>query len=125
MLLWPSRTLLANRATFQGVMADAGRAWWEYMQHTASAYSTPLGINFANVATHNHFALTRGGMVFNAHAPVIKLPDGAAAEDSYLELLGVLNSSVACFWLKQNSQAKAGTSNTSGGGDTMEPGALV
>ena len=119
-LLWPSRTLLANRATFQGVMADAGRAWWEYMQHTASTYSTPLGINFANVATHNHFALTRGGMVFNAHAPVIKLPNGAT-EDSYLKLLGVLNSSVACFWLKQNSQAKAGTSNTSGGGDRWSP----
>ena len=104
-LLWPSRTLLANRATFQGVMADAGREWWEYMQHTASTYSTPLGINFANVSTHNHFALTRGGMIFNAHAPVIKLPDGAT-EDSHLRLLGVLNSSVACFWLKQNSHDK-------------------
>src|SRR2546426_1075787 len=89
-------------------MADAGRAWWEYMQHTASAYSTPLGINFANVATHNHFALTRGGIVFNAHAPVIKLPDGAT-EDIYLKLPGALNSSVACFWLKQNSQGKAGS----------------
>ncbi|MGC1721896.1 MAG: BREX-2 system adenine-specific DNA-methyltransferase PglX [Isosphaeraceae bacterium] len=67
-----------------------------------------MGINFANVATHNHFALTRGGMVFNAHAPVIKLP-GEASLDSHLEILGVLNSSVACFWLKLNSQGKAGS----------------
>jgi len=78
------------------------------MQHTASAYSTPLGINFANVATHNHFALTRGGMIFNAHAPVIKL-SGSATEDEHLSLLGVLNSSAACFWLKENSQGKAGS----------------
>jgi hypothetical protein len=47
---------------------------------------------------------------------VIKLPE-SATEDDHLALLGVLNSSTACFWLKQVSQAKAGTSNTSGGGD--------
>src|SRR5690606_6917221 len=54
--LWFARAVLAQRRTFQGVMADAGRAWWEFMQHTASPYRTPMGINFANVATHNHFA---------------------------------------------------------------------
>lgn len=103
--LWANRQLLAQRATFQGVMSDAGREWWEYMQHTASAYATPLGINFANVSTHNHFALTRGGIIFNAHAPVIKLPE-SAGEAGSLALLGVLNSSTACFWLKQVSHDK-------------------
>ena len=52
--------------------------------------------------THNHFALDRGGKVFNRWAPVIKLPEGAS-EDDHLRLLGVLNSSTACFWLKQVS----------------------
>ena len=33
-------------------------------------------------------------------APVIKLPAGAS-EDDHLALLGLLNSSTACFWLKQ------------------------
>lgn len=103
--LWNYRTLLAKRATFQGDMADAGRRWWEFMQHTPSAYQTPLSISFANVATHNHFSLVRGGIIFNAHAPVIKLPEGAT-EDEHLALLGVLNSSTACFWLKQNSHDK-------------------
>ena len=98
--LWPWRSLLAARRTFQGVMADAGRSWWEYMQHTASAYVTPLSITFSNVATHLHFVLDRGCHVFDAHAPVIKLPEGAS-EDDHLALLGVLNSSTACFWLKQ------------------------
>jgi hypothetical protein len=99
---WPWRTLLANRATFEGVMADAGRDWWEYMQHTASAYATPLSITFSNLETHNHFHLDRGGNVFNAHAPVIKLVASASEED-HLRLLGVLNSSTACFWMHQVS----------------------
>jgi hypothetical protein len=88
--LWPYRTLLADRRTFQGSMADAGREWWEYMQHTASAYRTPLSIAFSNVATHNHFTLDRGGKVFDAHAPVIKLSVDAS-EDDHLALVGVLN----------------------------------
>ena len=88
-------------------MADAGRVWWEYMQHTSSAYATELSITFPNVATHLHFVLDRGGCVFDAHAPVIKLPEGAS-EDDHLALLGVLNSSTACFWLKQVSYPKGG-----------------
>ena len=57
-------------------------------------------IAFAFVSTHNHFVLDRGGKVFKQSAPVIKLPEGAT-EDDHLALLGVLNSSTACFWLKQ------------------------
>ncbi|MFZ5870986.1 MAG: BREX-2 system adenine-specific DNA-methyltransferase PglX [Actinomycetota bacterium] len=104
-VLWPWRTILAARRTFQGDMAAAGYKWWEYMQHTPSAYSTSLSIAFAFVATHNHFVLDRGGKVFNRSAPVIKLPEGAS-EDDHLRLLGLLNSSTACFWLKQVSYDK-------------------
>ncbi|WP_091607349.1 BREX-2 system adenine-specific DNA-methyltransferase PglX [Arthrobacter koreensis] len=106
-VLWPYRTLLARRSTFQGDMEAAGRKWWEFMQHTASAYETPLSIAFSNVATHNHFSLNRGQTVFSSHAPVVKLPEGAT-EEEHLALLGVLNSSTACFWLKQNSYPKGG-----------------
>ena len=49
--------------------------------------------------------LDRGGKVFKQSAPVIKLPAGAT-EDDHLRLLGTLNSSTACFWLKQNSHDK-------------------
>ncbi|WP_219414052.1 BREX-2 system adenine-specific DNA-methyltransferase PglX [Pseudonocardia nigra] len=98
--LWAWRSLLAARRTFQGDMAAAGLAWWDYMQYTKSAYAMELSIAFAFVATHNHFVLDRGGKVFNRSAPVIKLPAGAS-EDDHLALLGVLNSSTACFWMKQ------------------------
>ncbi|WP_326795583.1 BREX-2 system adenine-specific DNA-methyltransferase PglX [Streptomyces sp. NBC_01808] len=97
--LWPLRTILAARRTFQGDMADAGLGWWDYMQHTASAYKTPLSITFAEVATHNHFVLDRGGKVFKQTAPVIKLRE-EATEGEHLQLLGVLNSSTAGFWLR-------------------------
>ncbi|MEU0677449.1 BREX-2 system adenine-specific DNA-methyltransferase PglX [Streptomyces sp. NPDC006172] len=103
--LWPMRRLLEVRSTFQGDMAAAGLKWWDYMQYTASAYKTPLSIMFAFVATHNHFVLDRGGRVFNRHAPVIKLREGASEEEC-LRLLGLLNSSAAGFWLKQVSQSK-------------------
>src|SRR5690625_2085094 len=103
--LWNWRTTLAARATFQGRMADAGIEWWEYMQFTQAPYRTPLSIAFAEVATHNHFVLDRGGKVFKQTAPVIKLPEGAS-EDNHLALLGVLNSSTACFWLRENTYDK-------------------
>jgi hypothetical protein len=99
--LWPVKRILESRRTFQGTMADAGLAWWVYMQHTASAYATPLSIAFSFVSTQNHFALDPGGRVFNQKSPVIKLPSDATFDD-HIRLLGILNSSTACFWLKQN-----------------------
>lgn len=110
--LWPWRTVLARRATFQGVMVDAGLRWTEYMQFTRWASSAPIAITFAEVATHNHFVLTRGGSVFKQTAPVIKLAE-TASEDDYLSMLGVLGSSTICFWLKQVSQKKGGDADIS------------
>ncbi|MFF3733613.1 BREX-2 system adenine-specific DNA-methyltransferase PglX [Streptomyces sp. NPDC002476] len=98
--LWCWRRILQERRTFQGDMEAAGLRWWEYMQHTESAYATPLSITFPFMATHNHFVLDRGGRVFKQTAPIIKLV-ASATESEHLNLLGVLNSSTACFWLKQ------------------------
>ncbi len=79
--------------------------WWEFGELYPAKLRGQFRIAFAFVATHNHFVLDRGGKVFKQSAPVIKLPEGAS-EDEHLELLGVLNSSTACFWLKQNSHDK-------------------
>ena len=106
--LWPLRAELGNRATFGGTTyIGAGRAYYEWHQLPRDRGASPLTITFAFVATHNHFVLDRGGKVFNRSAPVIKLPEGAT-EDDHLALLGVLNSSTACFWLKQQSYPKSG-----------------
>ncbi|MET8806389.1 BREX-2 system adenine-specific DNA-methyltransferase PglX [Streptomyces sp. NPDC004546] len=98
--LWFLRRFLEVRRTFQGSMADAGLHWWDYMQHTASAYSAPLSITFADVTTHNHFAMDDGTSVYNRTAPVIKLSSSATRED-HLPLVALLNSSTSGFWLKQ------------------------
>ncbi|MFD3721541.1 BREX-2 system adenine-specific DNA-methyltransferase PglX [Streptomyces sp. NPDC058674] len=107
--LWPSRTELGNRATFsKRTYFEEGRPWFEWHQLPKDEGAHKWGIILSFVATHNHFVLDRGGRVFKQSAPVIKLPVGAT-EEQHLELLGVLNSSTACFWLKQVSQGKGGS----------------
>lgn len=118
--LWPWRTSLADRRTFQGKMADAGLRWTEYMQFTRWSARASMAITFAEVATHNHFVLVRGAKVFKQTAPVIKLPQGAT-EDQHLEILGVLNSSTACFWLKQVAHNKGSTVDSKGARQTQVP----
>lgn len=104
--LWPARTVLANNKMFGGqTKVEAGLRWYEFGRLTADKLRTPLSIAFAFVATHNHFVLDRGSKVFKQTAPVIKLREGAT-EDDHLLLLGLLNSSTACFWLKQVCSCK-------------------
>lgn len=104
-VLWTVRTQLAARREPGGTHEEIGLTWYEWSRWHPERFTVPLGIPFAFVATHNHFVLDRGGKVFNRSAPVIKLPEGAS-EDDHLRLLGILNSSTACFWLKQNSHFK-------------------
>jgi Eco57I restriction-modification methylase len=103
--LWPDRASLQRRVAYGETQLERGLRWFEYSMFFAKRFRKPLSITFPGVATHNHFVLERGGKVFNRWAPVIKLPE-AATVDEHLELLGVLNSSLACFWLKQNSHGK-------------------
>ena len=93
---------------------ERGLRWYEYQQffRDRAAY-VPHASPFAFVATHNHFVLDRGGKVFKQSAPVIKLPAGAT-EDDHLGLLGLLNSSTACFWMKQVFHNKGGQCRTRG-----------
>lgn len=106
--LWAFRTNLANNMLFGGkTKVEGGLRWYEYGRLTVEKLRTPLTIAFAFVATHNHFVLDRGGKVFKQTAPIIKLPEGAT-EDDHLALLAYLNSSTACFWMKQVFYPKGG-----------------
>ena len=112
--MWRLRTELGNRSTFARLTYfKEGRPWHEWHQLPQDLGAHDWQITFAFVATHNHFVLDRGGKVFKQSAPVIKLP-ADATEDDHLELLGVLNSSAACFWLKQVSHNK-GNGGVGGG----------
>ncbi len=117
--LWALRTELGNRATFTGgTYFGDGRPFYEWHQLPKDPNVSRMTITFAEVATHNHFVLDRGGKVFKQTAPVIKLPK-ESTEDDHLALLGVLNSSTACFWLKQKCFNKG--NGGVGGGIGNEP----
>ncbi|WP_216911116.1 BREX-2 system adenine-specific DNA-methyltransferase PglX [Nocardia noduli] len=104
--LWPFRNELGNRATFSGeTYFKSNRTWYEWHQIPKDQNASSWSISYAEVATHNHFALDRGGKVFKQTAPVIKLPEGAS-EEEHLQLLNLLNSSTACFWLKMTCHSK-------------------
>ncbi|MFF0659549.1 BREX-2 system adenine-specific DNA-methyltransferase PglX [Micromonospora tulbaghiae] len=105
--LWPVRRTLASTLYFGEVKEDRGFRWSDYAFSNRPRLNAAMLISFAFVATHNHFVLNRGGKVFKQSAPVIKLADGAS-EDDHLRLLALLNSSTACFWLKQVSYPKGG-----------------
>lgn len=110
---WPYRTVLSNRKLYGQPILNTGLRWYEYGEVNPVKQKIPLSITFAFVVTHNHFVLDRGGKVFNRSAPVIKLPAGAS-ENDHLDLLGPLNSSTACFWLKQVSHNKGDSTDNHG-----------
>ncbi|MEV6965202.1 BREX-2 system adenine-specific DNA-methyltransferase PglX [Hamadaea sp. NPDC051192] len=112
--VWINRRGLQRRVWFrQPIEAIPGMAWYEFGFISRDKLKSPLSIAFAVVSTHNHFVIDRVGSVCNRHAPVIKLPEGAT-EDDHLRLLGLLNSSTACFWLKQVSHNKGNEGYQSG-----------
>jgi hypothetical protein len=91
--------LLERRSVGFKTIRERGLLFYEYAFHFPQAYLRPA-VTFASVATHNHFVLKRGGSVFKQSSPVVQLPANAPVEE-YLALLGLLNASIACFWMKQ------------------------
>jgi hypothetical protein len=104
--LWPFRTTLSHRMSFGETQLERGLRWWDYGMVVASRLAPPL-IAFGCVATQNHFVFDQSGRSFNRHAPVIKLLP-STSESEGIELLGLLNSSAGCFWLKQVNYPKGG-----------------
>ena len=106
--VWRCRTTMGNRATFsKATYFKEGRPWWEWHLACLERIRSPLSIVFGSVASHNHFALDRGQKVFKQSAPLLKLPD-ASTEEDHMGILGLLNSSTACFWMKQVFFPKGG-----------------
>lgn len=119
-ILWLNKQDLIRRREPNGSQLEIGLTWYEWSRFLRPRYQSAFLLAFASVATHNHFVLDRGGKVFKQSSPVIKLPEGAT-EEEYLDLLGVLNSSTACFWLKQVSHNKGDSTDTHGARVTGDP----
>ena len=103
--LWNYRASISKRKRFGTPMLERGLTWYEWQELYPSKLETPLAITFAFVETRNQFMLSRGGHVFKQSAPVIKLAAGTR-EDVHIRCIGVLNSSAACFWMKQVMSGK-------------------
>lgn len=119
--MWPLRTELGNRATFSRLTYFAdGRPWYGWHQLPKDEGLPVAAIAFAAVSTHNHFVFRRDGFASTQSAPILKLAPGAD-EGDHLDLLGVLNSSTACFWLKQVTHNKGSTVDSKGARQTTLP----
>ncbi|MDH6114360.1 hypothetical protein P3T36_000761 [Kitasatospora sp. MAP12-15] len=106
---WPMRSLLWSRSAASGdSYAADGRFWWEWHQFPKDEGAHRWAIAYGEIASHNHFVLSRGGQLFNRTAPIIKLKSSATPED-YFNILAILNSSTACFWLKMSCHNKGGS----------------
>lgn len=116
--LWPLKSFLLRRRALAGYQVEQGLEWWEYSQLNKRRFSNPTPIAFAEVATHNHFSVPDEVVSFKQSAPVITLPETVTNPDR-IGILGTLNSSVTCFWLKQNCQRKGGGGH--GGGAADQP----
>lgn len=111
--MWRARRVLETQLDFGGNKKDRGLRWYDHSMFHKGRFINPVSIGFAFVATHNQFALDRSGMSFNRTAPAIKFPV-ETSEDIYIQFTGILNSSTACFWLKQNSHNKGNQGLTGG-----------
>ena len=99
--LRPYREPLEERLSFGNkTFKELGRPWFSFERMNANKYATPEFIAFVEIATHGHFVFWNTQRVYKQTCQTVKLPAGTRPENHYC-LSGLLNSSVALFWLKQ------------------------
>ncbi|MEU5162627.1 BREX-2 system adenine-specific DNA-methyltransferase PglX [Streptomyces sp. NPDC020875] len=98
--LWPTKRILSERTAFGKTQTGRGLKWFEYSMFFPERYKIQPSITFAFVATHNHFTISRSANVFQHSSLVINFRENPS-EEYLIGLLGILGSSVTCFWLKQ------------------------
>jgi hypothetical protein len=109
--LWPLRTVLENVVSFaQKTCKENGDPWWEWYRWIPKRFQSENFLAFPFVASHNHFVRVGNKSTFNRSTPVVINKPGVGLD----ELQAYLNSSVACFLMKQVSQQKQLT-----GGETV------
>ncbi|MBW8796405.1 MAG: BREX-2 system adenine-specific DNA-methyltransferase PglX [Streptomyces sp.] len=119
--IWPYRTELGSRATFSGKnYFQSGRPWWEWHQLPKDPSSNPTYLAYAFVATHNHFVWDRKGTAFKQSAPVVKFSLDVGNED-LSNILAILNSSTAGFWLKMRCHNMGSTVDSKGARQSTIP----
>jgi hypothetical protein len=106
--LWPFREDLWRRREINGDHRELERTWWEWNRFLVHRFQEPRSISFAEIATHNNFVFDSQRRAFSQTAPVIKPKSSTSSEDC-TKLVGILNSSTGCFWMKQVCFPKGGS----------------
>ncbi len=105
------RPLLEARRVFGDPLSKRGMVWWEHSEHYPSRIDAPFRVACATRATHNHASLLHDSSVLaSSSAMVLPTIDRGSA----FLLLGLLNSSLACFWVKHSTAARDRFELTSG-----------
>ncbi|MET8115387.1 BREX-2 system adenine-specific DNA-methyltransferase PglX [Streptomyces prasinus] len=106
-ILWRNRILLKVRKSLSGTQEERGLPWYGYSSFSPGRYMAENSLVFTLVATHPHFLLRESSELYSQAATVVNLKKHSGVHPSHL--IGVLNSSTACFWLKQVSHGKGGS----------------
>ena len=121
LIQWPLRRTLKSTMSFGGqTKQDLGMPWWGWYRWISQRLLCPRLISFAFVATHNHFVCHRELKAFQRTAPIIQLPE-SASEDFRVSLVATLNSSAACYWMKQVFQNRGSTVDERGARQRTSP----
>ena len=104
---WPYRTSLKMRKMFGRHPEEMGKDWYAYMFVADSRFQMSTGIAFSDISTHNNFAFIDQPYLLNRHAPVVSFQRDAS-DATIASTIALLNSSTACFWLKQVCFPKGG-----------------
>jgi hypothetical protein len=118
---WHCRSILQNVISFGGrTRKENGDWWWTWYRWQSNKYQHGPGLVYVDIATHMNVACEQSIYAFDSTAPVIKLPRDAS-ENLRFGLLGLLNSSTICFWLKQSCHNKGSTVDQQGARQRTSP----
>ncbi|MGH3275961.1 MAG: BREX-2 system adenine-specific DNA-methyltransferase PglX [Streptosporangiaceae bacterium] len=112
--LWTAKRSMQELSDFSGrSRRDSAIPWWSWYHWINSRNSGGDRIIVAKISTHNEAAINSRDTVTNQHVFVLQLAERYDGDTSGA-LLGVLNSSTACFWLKQVSHDKGNRGEAGG-----------
>lgn len=92
------RHTLEGRRFFGRTLQERGLRWWEYLDHHPERWASTPSIAFARSGTQPHAVLLRSPTVVTGSALAITPADDRRGA----WILGMLNSSVGCFWMKHS-----------------------
>ena len=112
--LWPYRSNLFARATFEGTFRSSGRRFAEFGQVSWDRIAKGVtAIAYAEITSHNHFVVSSlNDRLFDRTSPIIRFPtlgEVQASQNFLNDVAAILNSSIVEWWFKSRCRIKNGS----------------